>query len=90
MEEDKYRTVNAIAEGLYKEKGSRFISFIYPVKSEEEIKDIVTGLKTKFYDARHHCYAYCLGTNRERFRANDDGEPSSTAGKPILGQIISQ
>ena len=52
MEEDKYRTVNAIAEGLYKEKGSRFISFIYPVKSEEEIKDIVTGLKTKFYDAR--------------------------------------
>lgn len=54
MEEDKYRTVNAIAEGLYKEKGSRFISFIYPVKSEEEIKDIVTRLKTKFYDARHH------------------------------------
>lgn len=53
MEEDKYRTVNAIAEGLYKEKGSRFISFIYPVKSEEEIKDIVTRLKTKFYDARH-------------------------------------
>ena len=73
MEEDKYRTVNAIAEGLYKEKGSRFISFIYPVKSEEEIKDIVTRLKTKFYDARHHCYAYCLGANRERFRANDDG-----------------
>ena len=89
MEEDKYRTVNAIAEGLYKEKGSRFISFIYPVKSEEEIKDIVAGLKTKYYDARHHCYAYCLGANRERFRANDDGEPSSTAGKPILGQIIS-
>ena len=89
MEEDKYRTVNAIAEGLYKEKGSRFISFIYPVKSEEEIKDIVTGLKMKYYDARHHCYAYCLGANRERFRANDDGEPSSTAGKPILGQIIS-
>ena len=56
MEEDKYRTVNAIAEGLYKEKGSRFISFIYPVKSEEEIKDIVTGLKMKYYDARHHCY----------------------------------
>ena len=89
MEEDKYRTVNAIAEGLYKEKGSRFISFIYPVKSEEEIKDIVAGLKTKYYDARHHCYAYCLGANRERFRANDDGEPSSTAGKPILGQIVS-
>ena len=89
MEEDKYRTVNAIAEGLYKEKGSRFISFIYPVKTEEEIKDILTEIKTKYYDARHHCYAYCLGANRERFRANADGEPSSTAGKPILGQIVS-
>ena len=89
MEEDKYRTVNSIAEGLYKEKGSRFISFIYPVKTEEEIKDILTEIKTKYYDARHHCYAYCLGANRERFRANDDGEPSSTAGKPILGQIVS-
>ena len=89
MEEDKYRTVNAIAEGLYKEKGSRFISFIYPVKTEEEIKDILTEIKAKYYDARHHCYAYCLGANRERFRANDDGEPSSTAGKPILGQIVS-
>lgn len=89
MEEDKYRTVNAIAEGLYKEKGSRFISFIYPVKTEEEIKEILAEIKTKYYDARHHCYAYCLGANRERFRANDDGEPSSTAGKPILGQIVS-
>ena len=89
MEEDKYRTVNAIAEGLYKEKGSRFMSFIYPVKTEEEIKEILAEIKTKYYDARHHCYAYCLGANRERFRANDDGEPSSTAGKPILGQIVS-
>lgn len=89
MEEDIYRTVKAIAEGLYKDKGSRFISFIYPVKTEEEVKDIIAGIKTKYYDARHHCYAYCLGANRERFRANDDGEPSSTAGKPILGQIVS-
>lgn len=89
MEEDKYRTVNTIAEGLYKEKGSRFISFIYPVKTEEEIKEILAEIKTKYYDARHHCYAYCLGANRERFRANDDGEPSSSAGKPILGQIVS-
>ena len=63
MEEDKYRTVNAIAEGLYKEKGSRFISFIYPVKSEEEIKDIVTGLKTKYYDARHHCYGQIISND---------------------------
>ena len=89
MEEDKYRTVNAIAEGLYKEKGSRFISFIYPVKSEEEIKDIVTGLKTKYYDARHICLAYMLGHQRVDFRSNDNGEPSGTAGKPILGQINS-
>ena len=89
MEEDKYRTVKAIAEGLYKDKGSRFISFIYPVMTEEEIKEILAEVKTKYYDARHHCYAYCLGANRERFRANDDGEPSSTAGKPILGQIVS-
>lgn len=89
MEEDKYRTVKATAEGLYKEKGSRFIAFIYPVMTEEEIKEILAEVKTKYYDARHHCYAYCLGANRERFRANDDGEPSSTAGKPILGQIIS-
>ena len=89
MEEDKYRTVNAIAEGLYKEKGSRFISFIYPVKSEEEIKDIDTGLKTKYYDARHICWAYMLGHQRVDFRSNDNGEPSGTAGKPILGQINS-
>lgn len=89
MEEDKYRTVKATAEGLYKEKGSRFIAFIYPVMTEEEIKEILAEVKTKYYDARHHCYAYCLGANRERFRANDDGEPSSTAGKPILGQIVS-
>lgn len=90
MEEDKYRTVNAIAEGLYKEKGSLalFLLFI-PVKTEEEIKEILAEIKTKYYDARHHCYAYCLGANRERFRANDDGEPSSSAGKPILGQIVS-
>lgn len=85
--EDTYKTVEAIAEGLYKEKGSRFISYIYPVSDEEEIKEIIAGLKTQYYDARHHCYAYCLGTDRLRFRANDDGEPSSTAGKPILGQI---
>lgn len=75
MEEDKYRTVNAIAEGLYKEKGSRFISFIYPVKSEEEIKDIVTRLKTKFYDARHHCYAYC-----------PRGQTGSVSGRMMTGK----
>ena len=88
--EDVYRTIEAQAEGLYKEKGSRFIALAYPVSSEEEIKDIITGLKEKYYDARHHCYAWRLGAAKTNFRANDDGEPSSTAGKPILGQIQSQ
>ena len=87
--EDLYRTVEVVAEGLYKEKGSKFLAFVYPVATEEQIREIITGIKEKYYDARHHCYAYCLGANRERFRANDDGEPSSTAGKPILGQIVS-
>lgn len=89
MEEDEYRTVKQVAEGLYKEKGSRFISFIYPVKTEEEIKTILAEIKLKYFDARHHCYAYGLGVRREAFRMNDDGEPSSTAGKPIFGQIVS-
>ena len=87
--EDVYKTVEAAAEGLYKEKGSRFLAFIYPVMEEDEIKTLVSEIKTKYYDARHHCYAYCLGADKSRYRANDDGEPSSTAGKPILGQIVS-
>lgn len=86
---DSYNTVEAIAEGLYKEKGSRFIAYIYPVNTEEEIKLILAELRTRYYDARHHCYAYMLGADKKNFRSNDDGEPSSTAGKPILGQIIS-
>lgn len=89
MEEDLYRTVDYGVEGLYKEKGSRFISFVYPVATEEQIRGIIAGLKEKYYDARHHCYAWCLGTAKAHFRANDDGEPSFTAGKPILGQIQS-
>ena len=80
MEGDKYRTVERVAEGLYKEKGSRFISFVYPVRTEDEVKSILGEIKTRYYDARHHCYAYCLGVGREVFRSNDDGEPSSTAG----------
>lgn len=87
--EDLYKTIETAAEGLYKEKGSKFIALAYPVYTEEEIKSILTGVKTKYYDARHHCYAYRLGADKKRFRANDDGEPSSTAGKPILGQILS-
>ena len=90
MEEtDLYKTIEGPSEGLYKEKGSRFIALAYPVKNEDEIRDIVVGLKEKYYDARHHCYAWRLGLDKDRFRANDDGEPSSTAGKPILGQLLS-
>lgn len=85
---DVYKTIESFAEGLYKEKGSKFISFAYPVTDEQEVKDIVAALKDKYYDARHHCYAYRLGVEEKRFRANDDGEPSSTAGKPILGQLL--
>lgn len=87
--EDFYKTIAVPVEGLYKEKGSKFISFAYPVQTEEQIKGIVAELKDKFYDARHHCYAWMLGAGKKNFRANDDGEPSSTAGRPILGQIQS-
>lgn len=87
--EDVFKTIEGQAEGIYKEKGSRFIALAYPVTREEEIRDIIAGLKEKYYDARHHCYAWRLGAAKTHFRANDDGEPSSTAGKPILGQIQS-
>ena len=87
--EDLYKTIVSPAEGLYKEKGSKFLSFAYPVQSEGQIKEIVAELKDKYYDARHHCYAWMLGADKKNFRANDDGEPSSTAGRPILGQIQS-
>jgi len=86
---DKYLTISSPSEGLYKEKGSRFISFAYPVFSEEEIKGYLQELKKKYYDARHHCYAYRLGVTGELWRAVDDGEPSGSAGKPIFGQLLS-
>lgn len=89
METDTYRTIATATEGLYKEKGSRFISMAYPVETEEQIKTIISGVKEKYYDARHYCYAWRIGATKSLFRANDDGEPSSTAGKPILGQIQS-
>lgn len=88
--EDIYRSIPAPAEGLFKDNGSRFIAFAYPVETEDEVKEIVASLKKKYHDARHHCYAYRLGHKGERFRANDDGEPSSSAGRPILGQIDSR
>jgi len=84
-----WKTVASPAQGLYKEKGSRFISYIYPVQDENEIKSILSAIKKEHHSARHHCYAWRLGVAPVRFRANDDGEPSSTAGKPILGQLVS-
>jgi uncharacterized YigZ family protein len=87
--EDTYRTIAEPAEGLYKEKGSKFIALAYPVYSEEEVKEVLTELRKKYYDARHHCYAYILGADQSRYRANDDGEPNHSAGDPILGQIRS-
>lgn len=87
--EDTYKTIEKPSEGLFKDKGSKFISFAFPVNSEEEIKEIVQSIKKEHHSARHHCYAWRLGADQLHFRANDDGEPSSTAGKPILGQIQS-
>lgn len=86
---EKYFTINKAVESIYKEKGSKFLSFLYPVTSVDEVKEILTQLKKKYYDATHHCYAYIIGADKEQFRMNDDGEPSSTAGKPIHGQLQS-
>ena len=87
---DAYRSIGGRSEGLFKDNGSRFIALAYPVETEEEVKEIVASLKKEYHDARHHCYAYRLGYKGDRFRANDDGEPSGSAGRPILGQIDSQ
>ena len=87
--DDTYKTVVTPAEGYINEKKSKFISYIYPVKSADEALGLVEELRVKYHDARHVCWAYMLGWEREEFRANDDGEPSGTAGKPILGQINS-
>ena len=86
---DAYRSIAARSEGLFKDNGSRFIALAYPVETEEEVREIVASLKKEYHDARHHCYAYRLGYKGDRFRANDDGEPSGSAGRPILGQIDS-
>jgi uncharacterized YigZ family protein len=86
---EKYLTVSKSVESIYKEKGSKFLSFLYPVTSVDEVKEYLTQLKKKYYDATHHCYAYIIGYDKETFRMNDDGEPSSTAGKPIYGQLQS-
>jgi uncharacterized YigZ family protein len=87
--EDTYKTISNPAEGIFKDKGSKFISYAFPVAAEAEIREILQTIKKEHHSARHHCYAWRLGHDKLLFRANDDGEPSSTAGKPILGQIQS-
>ena len=87
--EDIYRTIEQESRGYFKDKGSKFYAFAFPVKSEDEVKEILFRLRKEHHSARHHCYAWRLGTEEIIFRANDDGEPSSTAGKPILGQLQS-
>ncbi len=91
MVEDQYKTIveETIGEGYYTEKRSKFLAFAHHIESVDEAKELVIAYRKQYYDARHCCYAYMLGPGQKVFRANDDGEPSSTAGKPILGQIIS-
>jgi uncharacterized YigZ family protein len=85
-----FRTIQSNSEGLYKESGSKFLAFAYPVRADEEIKSKIEGLKKKYFDATHHCFAWVLGADKSKFRAVDDGEPNHSAGDPILGQIRSK
>ena len=87
--DDSYKTIVSHTEGFFKGRGSKFISHAYPVKTEQEVKDILAQLRKDYYDARHHCYAYILNPDKSAFRINDDGEPSGSAGKPIHGQLLS-
>lgn len=89
MEADLYKTIEEAVEVTMRERSSKFLSFIYPVENEEQIREALDALHKRYFDATHHCYAWRLGPRGEQFRANDDGEPSGTAGKPILGQMLS-
>jgi uncharacterized YigZ family protein len=89
MENDIYKTISSPSQGLYKEKGSRFVSFSFPVYEQDEIKKLIETIRKEHHEARHHCYAWMLGVDRSQWRVNDDGEPSGTGGRPILGQINS-
>lgn len=90
MAQDSYKTIACPAETTYRQLSSKFLVYAYPVETEAEIKEHLDALRKRWFDATHHCYAWRLGPHGEQFRANDDGEPSSTAGKPILGQLLSQ
>jgi uncharacterized YigZ family protein len=86
---DTYKTISTPAQGYFKDKGSKFYTYLYPVTDEEQLKELIKELRREHHSARHHCFAWRLGQEETRERANDDGEPSSTAGKPILGQLVS-
>lgn len=88
--EDTYQTIEKYAEGTFRDRGSKFIGRAYPVRTEEETKNILADIRKKYHDANHHCYAYRIGFDKSIFRSNDDGEPSGTAGRPIFGQIQSK
>ncbi len=90
MFDDTYKTIAAPSEGIYSEKRSKFIAYAFPVTSEQEVKQRLAEIQKKHWDARHHCYAYILGPNKDAYRMNDNGEPSGTAGRPIHGQLLSK
>ncbi len=87
--DDTYKTIASSSEGIYKDRGSKFIAYAYPVTNEQQVKEHIAALRKDHFSARHHCYAFRIGPDKQLFRANDDGEPSGTGGKPILGQIQS-
>lgn len=84
---DSFQTINQATEGIYKEKGSKFLAFAFPVSDSETVQHLIEEIRKKYHDARHHCYAYILGMNDQVYKSNDDGEPNHSAGDPILGQI---
>lgn len=86
---DTYRTILSASEGYFKDKGSKFLAYSFPVESEEEVRELLSKIKKEHHSARHHCYAWRIGKKEPAYRVNDDGEPSSTAGRPILGQLLS-
>jgi len=88
--EDTFKTIRTPAEGIFKDRGSKFLAYAYPIKQENEVKPLVENLKKEHFKAVHHCFAYRLGLDRSNFRVNDDGEPSGTAGKPIFNTLLSQ
>jgi len=90
LESETFLTIASESSGIYKDRGSKFLAFAYPVCSEEEVKEKVDFLRRKYFDARHHCYAYRLGADGSRSRSNDDGEPANSAGNPILGQLAAR